>query len=241
MPGPDHSERRRPGRTGWLLFAAGALAFLVLVVYLAGRYPDAIESEGDKASVLYYVLWLTVLASAFVASRRLKLGQALRQGLIWIAVALLLVLGYSFRHDLVGLKDRLVGELLPHEGIAAGEAVSFRAARDGHFHVEAVVNGRPLRFLVDTGASDIVLRPADAARLGFAPAELAFTRIYQTANGTVRGAPVRLASVDLGPFSFRDVAASVNEAAMDVSLLGVSFLERFGGYEVRDGTLTLYP
>lgn len=241
MPDPDDSGRRRPGLSGWLLFAAGALGFLVLVVYLAGRYPDALSSEGDRASILYYVLLLTLVASGLVASRRLRLGQALRQGLIWVAVALLLVLGYSFRHEIAGLKERLVGELLPHQGIAAGEAVAFRAGRDGHFHVEAVVNGRPLRFLVDTGASDIVLRPADAARLGFAPEDLAFTRIYQTANGTVRGAPVRLASVELGPFRFRDVAASVNEAPMDVSLLGVSFLERFGGYEVRDGTLTLYP
>ena len=86
-----------------------------------------------------------------------------------------------------------------------------------------------------------ILRPADARRLGLDPADLDFTRVYRTANGTVRGAPVRLDTVELGEFRFHDLSASVNEANMSESLLGISFLERFSRYEVRSGTLTLYP
>jgi aspartyl protease family protein len=93
--------------------------------------------------------------------------------------------------------------------------------------------------MVDTGASDVVLSPADARRLGFDLAELKFTRIYQTANGTVRGAPVRLRRITIGPIEIEDVRASVNGAPMGTSLLGMSFLGRLMGYEVTTDTLTL--
>ena len=118
-------------------------------------------------------------------------------------------------------------------------AISFRANAQGHFVVEADVDGTALRFLVDTGASDVSLSPADAERLGFDLAGLDYTRRYRTANGMIRGAPVRLARVAIGPIVLDDVRASVNEAAMKHSLLGMSFLERLSGYEVARETLTL--
>ena len=84
----------------------------------------------------------------------------------------------------------------------------------GHYVVEAMVNGAPVTFLVDTGASDIVLTMADAERLGFHPATLRFTQRFATANGEVRGAPVVLREIRVGQFSLFDVPASVNEAPL---------------------------
>ena len=95
------------------------------------------------------------------------------------------------------------------------------------------------RFLVDTGASGIVLSPADAMRIGFDPVELSFTGYAETANGTVRTAAVRLGSIEIGPIRIDDLPATVNQAAMRGSLLGMSFLERLRSYEVRDGALIL--
>ena len=135
--------------------------------------------------------------------------------------------------------DRLAAELLPHQGLVSDAAISFRANAQGHFVVEADVDGTALRFLVDTGASDVSLSPADAERLGFDLAELDYTRRYRTANGMIRGAPVRLSRVAIGPIVLDDVRASVNEAPMKHSLLGMSFLERLSGYEVASETLTL--
>ena len=80
---------------------------------------------------------------------------------------------------------------------------------------------------------------ADARRLGFDPDALAYTQVYSTANGTVRGAPVILREVAVGPIRVRDVAASVNDAPMAGSLLGMSFLGRLSAYEVSNGSLTL--
>jgi clan AA aspartic protease (TIGR02281 family) len=109
----------------------------------------------------------------------------------------------------------------------------------GHYVVEAMVNGAPVTFLVDTGASDIVLTIADAERLGLQPATLRFTQRFATANGETRGAPVVLREIRIGQFSLFDVRASVNEAPLQVSLLGMSFLRQLNGYGVEDGRLIL--
>jgi aspartyl protease family protein len=96
-----------------------------------------------------------------------------------------------------------------------------------------------VRFILDTGASDVMLTPADARRLGFDPAALAYTRCYLTANDAVMGAPVVLTTLDIGPIHMNDVAASVLEKPGDMSLLGMSFLRRLKGYQVQGSNLIL--
>jgi len=113
------------------------------------------------------------------------------------------------------------------------------AGAHGHFVLEAVVNGVPISFLVDTGASEIVLGLDDARALGFEPQALDFSQRFQTANGVVRGAPVSLRELRVGQFSLYDLEASVNEAPLGISLLGMSFLDRLAGYTVEDGRLLL--
>ena len=71
------------------------------------------------------------------------------------------------------------------------------------------------------------------------PPRLSFDRIFQTVNGTVRGASVKLGQIKIGPIELNDVRASVNGAAMKTSLLGMSFLSRIGGYEVAGDKLVL--
>ena len=106
--------------------------------------------------------------------------------------------------------------------------------------IDAVVNGVPISFLVDTGASDVVLTLDDAEALGFDPRRLDFSERYRTANGVVRAAPVSLREVRIGQFSLYDLDAAVNEAPIGISLLGMSFLREFGGYRVAGDRLYLY-
>lgn len=231
---------RRGG--GWLWFALGGVALGALIVYLADRYPGSLSDRESQVGIVHLVLFGALVASGLLLGRRLGLGYAVRTTAIWLTLGLALILGYSYRFDLAAIRDRVLGELLPHRAEEVeGGVLRFRAAVDGHFYIEARVEGRPVRFMVDTGASDIVLNLADAARIGLDPARLAFTRRYRTANGTVRGAPVRLGEIRLGSLRLRDVPASVNEAEMGVSLLGMRFLNLFARYEVRHGTLLLYP
>ena len=110
---------------------------------------------------------------------------------------------------------------------------------NGHFSVEAYVDGRRMEFLVDTGASVIALREQDAARLGIHPARSEYTAQVSTANGMVRAAPVELNRVDVGSLTVRNVQALVlPDEALGQNLLGMSFLGRVR-WEHRDGRLVL--
>ena len=236
------SGARGPGGKRWLTFAAVAIGLTALVVWLTGRYPSALESRDAMIDLVRWGAILVLVSSGILASRRLTLGKTVRDLAIWAAIVAGLVAVYGFRSELTMVGNRILGELEPSRSrqLAGGE-LEFRRGGDGHFYIDAEVNGEPVRFLVDTGASDIVLSPADARRLGFSPSALTFNRIYETANGVGRGAPVVLESVAVGGIRFREVAASVNDSAMSDSLLGMSFLDRLSGYEVRGDSLILRP
>jgi len=110
----------------------------------------------------------------------------------------------------------------------------------GHFQVDALVDGRHLNFMVDTGASVIALTASDAARLGIHPATHEFVAEVRTANGTVRAAPAQLDAVEVGDIVVRDVAALVlPDEALSDNLLGLSFLSRLRRFEYTDGKLVL--
>ena len=169
-------------------------------------------------------------------------SRRLRHAAVWLALAAVLAIGYSYRFELTDVVNRLGGEIIPYAAVTTEDgAVRVRAHRDGHFYVDSRVGDQTVRFLVDTGATSVALSPADAQRIGFDLARLDFSRRLQTAGGIVRGAPVVIRSLEIGGIRLSNVRAIVNEQAMPHSLLGISALDRLGGYEVRDGTLTLRP
>ena len=226
---------------GVLGIVVAAIAVGGLVAFLIYRFPEAVAGRDGQINLTYGLLLLAVVGGSAIVHRRMRPRSAPRHAAIWVAIGAVLLAGYSVRHEAADLGERMLGELLPHQAIERQGAVSIRAGTHGHFVVEAEVDGIAIRFLVDTGASDVVLSPADATRLGFVLASLSYTRSYQTANGVVFGAPVRLARLSIGPIELGDVRASVNGSDMKRSLLGMSFLGRLSGYEVRGDTLILRP
>jgi aspartyl protease family protein len=97
----------------------------------------------------------------------------------------------------------------------------------GHFRVDARVDGRSIDFLVDTGASAVVIRESDAARLGIFPRPSEYIGRTQTANGVAKYAPVRLNRVEINSITVRDVDAAVMaDDALKTNLLGMTFLSR---------------
>jgi clan AA aspartic protease (TIGR02281 family) len=108
----------------------------------------------------------------------------------------------------------------------------------GHFQLTATVNGAPVRFYVDTGATFVSLSLADAAAAGIDHSALAFTAKTRTANGESQAAPVMLRNVSIGEISINDVPGIVSEK-LSYSLLGMSFLNRLKGFEIREGSLTI--
>jgi aspartyl protease family protein len=125
------------------------------------------------------------------------------------------------------------------EPAAGGRSVTLNKADNGHFQTDAVVDGRRIDFLVDTGASVIALRQRDAARLGIHPTPRDYTAKVSTANGLVKAAPIELNRVEVGGLSVRNVAALVlPDEALATNLLGMSFLSRVR-WEHRNGRLVL--
>jgi aspartyl protease family protein len=191
------------------------------------------DDPNDQARFFYLALLGIAIAAGLFHAYRARLGTALQHAAIWLLIILGLVLAYGF-------KDRLVSELMPGAAAPAGEgAIALRRAADGHFYARAEVNGAPIRFLVDTGASSVVLTREDASRAGLDPGRLSYTRPASTANGTVMGAPVTLDRVELGGVAHRDVRALVNGSEMRGSLLGMSYLDRFRRFSVEGDTLIL--
>jgi aspartyl protease family protein len=110
----------------------------------------------------------------------------------------------------------------------------------GHFQLDARVDGRRLTFMVDTGASMIALTADDAASLGIHPSASDYTVLVKTANGTARAAPVELDRVEVEDITVRNVSAMVMaDGALSDNLLGMSFLSRLHRWEFADGKLVL--
>jgi aspartyl protease family protein len=115
---------------------------------------------------------------------------------------------------------------LGERGQASSGRISLPADGGGHFMGSGSINGRPVQFLVDTGASTVALSVADAERIGLAFREGPSVRIG-TANGLAKGWRVKLASVRIGDVEVYDVDAIVTPQGMPFVLLGNSYLNRF--------------
>ena len=135
---------------------------------------------------------------------------------------------------------RKKGTKLSKPGVELGGMVTVLADRRGHFLVEPVVDGQRIRMLVDTGASAVALSYEDAVSAGIRVTPSDFTVPVNTANGVTQAAPVRIGEIQIGDITVRGVEAFVaRPGAQKVSLLGMTFLKRLGGFEIAQGRLTL--
>lgn len=174
----------------------------------------------DFGRLAYLALLLLAVGGYFVTQARRNLGRTAQQAAIWVFIFIGVIVAY-------GLWGDLRRTVLPEQTRVVGDGIEVAASDDGHYYLTAEVNGARVLFVVDTGASQIVLTARDAERAGLDPAGLGYFGSAQTANGIVRTAPVRLERFTLGPFEDRNLPAVVNAGDLDTSLLGMSYLGRF--------------
>lgn len=185
-----------------------------------------------------------MIAAGMLASRR-QWGESLRQAAIWLLIVLALVTAYLYRFDLQTVGNRLTAGLVPGRVVtttgADGEQILvIHKGVSGHFETDVTIDGAPLRMMVDTGASSVVLSYDDAMRLGVNPENLVFSIDVSTANGRARAAPVTLREVAIGPILRGAIRGMVTEPGrLDQSLLGMSFLETLGSIEITRDELRL--
>jgi len=229
----------------WLLLVLAGLigAFLVL----SGN-AELADLLADNEIATYIGAGLLALYAIFLLSGYGgRLGQAMKHAAIWAGLTLALVVGYTYRVEVQSVANRVAGDLMPpgtaielEAGPAGERSVRIRKRKDGHFVARTSVNDSSLLMLVDTGASTVVLKPADAARAGIDVNALSYTVAVNTANGVAYAAPVRLRMLSIGPIVVRDVEALVSKpGGLTESLLGMSFLRRLRSFDFSGEFLTL--
>ncbi|HYS45019.1 MAG TPA: TIGR02281 family clan AA aspartic protease [Rhizomicrobium sp.] len=237
-PGPwgRPAPRRRLGLYLWLgmLAAAGLLIF-----GLSRAFPSGDTAFGDPYQIQLLGM-LALVSSSLLFVRQVNLKRTARNILIWVAAGGAILIVFSFQSEFKELGLRLRSNLVPGYPIETGpREMAVSEGEGGSYHVYGTVNGTQIRFLIDTGASDIVLSPADARRLGFDLESLKFDRPYGSANGIGHGAAAEVADLSVGPVHFSDVPVSINGAEMGSSLLGMAFLKRLKSYSFSGNKLIL--
>lgn len=187
----------------------------------------------DTGRLIYLVLLGCVIGGYFFLSGRQRLGETARAAALWGFIFIGVIVAYGLWNDV----QRTV---LPTQTVfSEGGQIEAPRRGDGHFYLTLSVDGTPIEFVVDTGATDVVLSKQDARRVGIEPDTLVYGGRALTANGEVRTARVRLQNVTVGEIDEGTVRASVNDGELSVSLLGMSYLERFGRIEIRGDRLLL--
>jgi aspartyl protease family protein len=221
-----------------------ALLGAALVVLLA--VPEGTPLLGlDHASfaraafAVALVVWLALAGARRAGAAGLV--RVLSGAAAWAVIILGLTGAYAYRFEAAEFAQRLMGELFPGEPqIGAGGEVIVNRRLGGEFVVPATVTNTRVAMLFDTGASTVVLRAEDAAKVGLDARALKFDVDVVTANGSASAAEVVLDRVAVGPIVVRNVAALVaREGALGQSLLGMTFLERLQSYSVERGRLVL--
>jgi len=189
--------------------------------------------SGDNFGQLAYLVLLGLaIGGWFIAENRKNLGRTTRQAAVWGLIFIGTIAA-------VGLWSDISRTVMPRQSVLSGGVIEVPRAPDGHYYLVAQLNGVPVRFIVDTGASDVVLTMQDAKRVGIDTAALVFSGSASTANGTVRTAFTRIKDLQLGNIRDTNVTVSVNGGAMDGSLLGMSYLRRFQRIEIAGNKLIL--
>jgi aspartyl protease family protein len=229
------------GHLRYLLFILAIIGAAALTVWIASQFFDVLRFDRSGPSAVFTLSLLALLGGRLLLFRDIRFRQVANAVLIWGAIGLLLVLGYSYRDDLTRLWNRIAGELSPGTTVTEGRSLRISRAHDGHFYADVAIDGRALRLLVDTGATNTVLSQREARAVGIDTAALDYRIRLATANGTITAAPVTVRSFEIGGASLRNLGILVSGAtASDVSVLGIGTLNRFRGYQVRDGVLTLF-
>ena len=196
-------QRPEPPRLAAAL--AVLLALAVLVFALARAFPEAVRTVDDWSSVAYAAGLAALLSAGLWRARGAGLARHLRHAAVWTAIAALLALAFAYRHELAQVPRRLQMAARPGApALSAARELTIPQDDLGGYVILGEVNGRPVRFLVDTGATDTVLSPDDAARLGLDPGALTYD---QRAEGSAaaRAPSVNVARVwaAMRPFVLR--------------------------------------
>ncbi len=182
-----------------------------------------------------------VLVVLLVLSSRLRVVRALFSVALWGLMGFLLYsvvqTGALFDPALERLGS-IAGR--PAQSVV-GEELRVPMSADGHFWVEASINGTKRRMLVDSGATVSAVPVETARAAGLDAATNPMPVMIRTANGTITARSTRAQELRLGNIVARDLGVIVSPAFGDTHVLGMNFLSRLESWRVEGRTLILKP
>lgn len=199
-------------------------------------------NSGDQAADFVYLMAVLVLVISALMVRKVPIGQGLRMFAGWVMIFLAAFVAFTLKDDFIALGKRVVDETRGGGTIvvAEGEELRVKQSLDGHFWVDALVNGERVRFLVDSGATTTSISADTARRTGIEPSP-GFPALVRTANGVVQVQRGRAGEVKIGTIERRNLAVHVSEAFGDMNVLGMNFLSSLSGWGVEGKWLVLKP
>jgi aspartyl protease family protein len=219
----------------------------VAILALALRQNEAALAELAHLDITAHgvqIVALVLVGMIALALYRRRFSDVLEAALLWIVVALLLVLGYTYRFELRDVSEQVLAEFIPGRAVSKGRTVEIARSGSGSFSLAMQVNGARVPMVLDTGASSVVLTQEAAKAAGLPLEVLNYSVNVDTANGRARAAPVTLDRVSIGGITERSVPALIAQPGqLRMSLLGMSFLNRLESWEVRGERLLMrgYP
>jgi aspartyl protease family protein len=226
-----------------VLLAAAAIALCVLLL----RRDDAGWADLirlDDSSLETKLMALAIAGIVALALSRQSFSHALQSAAMWLVIALVLMLGYTYRLELREVAEEMLAQLVPGRAVTKGHTVEVARNAGGGFSISARVNGARIAMVLDTGASAVMLTNEAAKAAGLPVEVLNYSVNVDTANGRARAAPVKLDRVSIGGITERSVPALIAPPGqLRTNLLGMSFLNRLESWEVRGDKLLLrgYP
>ena len=195
-------------------------------------------NDGDQAASFLYLLGVLVLVGSALMVRRIPLGQGIKMFAGWVLIFLAAFVAFTLKDDFMALGKRVLSESRGEgQVVAAGKEMRIRKSLDGHFWVNGEINGKNVRFLVDSGATVTSLSAGTAARADVATG--GFPVLVSTANGVVQARRGRAERLKIGDIERHDLAVHVSETFGDTDVLGMNFLSSLSSWGVEGQWLVL--
>ena len=195
----------------------------------------------DQTLNLVFAVGMLVLVVSVLFARRTSFRDVLRGILGWVVIFAVFILGFSYQEELRAVWNRVAGQMAGGGQQVRGDTLEIAQSNDGHFWVTADVNGTPVRFLIDSGATTTAMNRGTADDAGLTVTDGGFPVILTTANGMVEAHRATIDSLVVGNIVANDFPVVVAEAFGDTNVLGMNFLSQMESWRVERNRMILVP
>lgn len=202
--------------------------------------------NGDQTAEFIYLVAILVFVASALTVRKIPIGQGLKMFAGWVMIFLAAFVAFALKDDIIGFANQVIDERRAEStGVAVGRNLEIRQSLDGHFWVDAKLNGQDVRFLIDSGATTTSISARTAERAGIEQRG-GMPAIVQTANGTITVQRGRADRLEVGHIVREDLAVHISEGFGETNVIGMNFLSSLSGWGVEQqgagrGRLVLKP